>query len=136
MKAKEYLSQAFGLDQRINSKLEQVASLRSLATRAAASLQAGRVCETNEHSPRENTLVKILDLENEIDEDIDHLVDLKREIMEVINAVEQPEHQLLLELRYLNFMTWEAIAERMNYSYRQIHRLHGQALNRLEDGTP
>ena len=32
MTAKEYLSQAFNLDHRINGKLEQVAALRALAT--------------------------------------------------------------------------------------------------------
>lgn len=33
---KEYLSQAFRIDQRIQSKMEQVASLNDLATRATA----------------------------------------------------------------------------------------------------
>lgn len=34
MTAKEYLNQAHRLDQRINSKLEQIASLHDLATKA------------------------------------------------------------------------------------------------------
>ena len=36
MTVKEYLSQAYRIDQRINSKLEQVASLRALATKATS----------------------------------------------------------------------------------------------------
>ena len=36
MTAKEYLGQAYRIDQRINSKMEQVAALRSLATKATA----------------------------------------------------------------------------------------------------
>jgi len=38
MTAKNYLSQAYRIDQRINSKLEQVQSLRELATKATATL--------------------------------------------------------------------------------------------------
>ena len=34
MTSKEYLSQAYRIDQRINSKIEQVSSLHDLATKA------------------------------------------------------------------------------------------------------
>ena len=136
MKAKDYLSQAFRLDQRISSKLEQVACLRDLAMKATASTQARCVGGIEQHSPMENAFVKMIDLEEEINADIDRLVKLKREIMGVINSVEQPEYHLLLELRYLSYKTWEDIAERMNYSYRQVHRLHAQALNSLEQAIP
>ena len=36
MTAKEYLTQAYRIDQRINSKLEQVSSLRDLSTKATS----------------------------------------------------------------------------------------------------
>ncbi len=131
MTAKEYLAQAFRLDQRINSKLEQVSRLRNMAMKATSSFQAERISGTKQHSPMESSLVKVIDLEYEIDADIDRLVDLKREIIEVVNSVQHPECQLVLELRYLSYMNWEEIAERMNYSYRQIHRIHGQALSNI-----
>lgn len=38
MTIKEYLSQAYRIDQRINSKLEQVQSLRELAEKATSTL--------------------------------------------------------------------------------------------------
>ena len=38
MTAKEYLSQAYKIDNDINSKLEQVASLRDLATKATSTI--------------------------------------------------------------------------------------------------
>lgn len=132
MNAKEYLSQAFRLDQRINSKLEQVLSLRDLATKATASIHAERVSGTKQRSPMENAIVKLIDLEHEIDRDIDKLVDLKREIIGVINSVQQPEFHLLLELRYLSYKTWEEIAEMMNYSWRNIHYVHSKALRAIE----
>lgn len=132
MNTKDYLSQAFRLDQRINSKLEQVASLRELA----ACTHAERVSGTKQHSPMENAIVKVIDLEYEIDADIDRFVNLKREILGVINSVQQPEYHLLLELRYLSYKTWEEIAEMMNYSELNIHRVHLEALMVIElDGS-
>ena len=38
MTAKEYLSQAYRLDQRIDSKIEQVASLNDLATKCTSTM--------------------------------------------------------------------------------------------------
>lgn len=128
MNAKEYLSQAFRLDQRINSKLGQVASLRELATKITANIHTEKVSGTKQRSPMENALVKLIALEYEINSDIERLVGLKQEIMNAVTAVKSDEHRLLLELRYLSFKTWEEIAEIMNYSYRQVHRMHGEAL--------
>ncbi|WP_366923857.1 DUF1492 domain-containing protein [Metallumcola ferriviriculae] len=132
MNAKEYLSQAFHLDQRINSKLEQVANLRELSSKATATIHAERVSGTKNRSPMENAVVKLVDLEHEIDRDIDKLVDLKRDIINVINSVKQPEYHLLLELRYLNYKTWEEIAEHMNYGWRNVHYIHAKALKKVK----
>lgn len=105
MTAKEYLEQAYRIDQRINSKLEQVESLRELSKKAAATLTDMPGGSRNVHA-KENIIVKIIDLENEINADIDKLVDLKREIVSVIRSVKNPEYQMLLEQRYLCFKPW------------------------------
>jgi DNA-directed RNA polymerase specialized sigma subunit len=132
MTVKEYLSQAYRIDQRINSKLEQVASLRELALKITASYRTEPKGTNKPGSAKENVIVKIIDLENQIDTDIDTLVDIKRDIMKVIKSVEQPEYNLLLELRYLNYKTWEEIAEIMNYSWRNVHYVHGKALSAVK----
>ena len=128
MDVKKYLGQAYYIDKRINSKLGQTARLRDMATKATASIHAERVSGTKQRSPMENAVVKLIDLEHEINRDIDKLVDFKREVTERINAIEHPEHRLLLESRYLHFMTWKEIAEIMCYSSRQVQRIHGKAL--------
>lgn len=76
----------------------------------------------------EDIIVKIVDLENEINQDIDMLVDLKSEIMQVIKKVDDLELQTLLEQRYLNFRTWEQIAVDMGYNVRHLYRMHDKAL--------
>jgi hypothetical protein len=129
MTVKEYLGQAYRIDQRINSKLEQVTSLRSLVTKASTPTFSDmpRSATRNIHS-MENLIVKIMDMEREINADIDYLVDLKREITGVITSLKNTEYQTLLELRYLCFHAWEKIAVEMNYDLRYIHKLHQRAL--------
>ena len=136
MTAKEYLGQAYRIDQRINSKLEQVASLRALATKATSTLSDTLQGGSRNVQAMEATIVKIVDLENEINEDIDTLVDLKQEIVGVIKHIQNPEYQTLLELRYLCFYSWEKVAVEMEYDLRYMHKLHRKALEQCSAFIP
>lgn len=131
MSAKEYLSQAMYIDQRINSKLEQVMTLRETVTKATATLTDMPRSDSPNLQSMENTIVKIVDLENEINRDIDRLVDLKAEVRQLIAALENPEQQLILELRYLCFKQWSAIMEEMGISETSVYRIHGEALKNI-----
>ena len=128
MTAKEYLGQAYRLDQRINSKLEQVLSLRDLTTKATATMSDMPGGGSRNVYRMQDIIGKIIDLENEINADIDQLVDLKREMVTAIKSVTDPECQTLLELRFLCFKTWEQIAVEMGYSIQHIYRLRDKAL--------
>ena len=128
MTAMEYLSQAYRLDQRINSKLEQVLSLRDLTTKATATMSDMPGSGSRNVYKMQDIIAKIIDLENEINADIDQLVDLKREMVTAIKSVTDPECQTLLELRFLCFKTWEQIAVEMGYSIQHIYRLRDKAL--------
>lgn len=128
MTAKEYLGKAYRLDQRINSKLDQVSSLNELATKATSTLSDMPKNPNKAISTMENTICKIIDLQDEINKDIDRLVDLKTEIVTTIKNIENKEYQTLLEKRYLCFDTWEQIAVDMNYSIQHIYRLRDKAL--------
>lgn len=129
MTAKEYLSQAFRIDQRINSKLAQVASLNDLASRATSVFNDMPGSPNRNIHKMEDAIVKIIDLESEINAEIDQLVDLKVEIRDTIKKVGKIEYQTLLEKRYLCFQTWEQIAVDMGYELRWVYRLHNKALS-------
>jgi DNA-directed RNA polymerase specialized sigma subunit len=84
--------------------------------------------------PTETIIAKMIDLEDEINNDIDALVDLKTEIVRLIKKVEDSELQTVLELRYLCFKTWKQISDEMGYSEQHIYRLHGRALDLIQIG--
>jgi RNA polymerase sigma factor (sigma-70 family) len=71
-------------------------------------------------------------MEREIDADIDRLVAIRDGIKTIIEEVEDDRERLLLQYRYLDGRTFEEIAVQMNYSWRQIHRLHSRALTNLK----
>ena len=133
MNAKEYLSQAIWLDQMIDSKLEQLATLKSLAMKVTSSFTKEKICGGNiEKSKMESTMVKVIDLEHEINADIDRLVNLKKDIQDTINKMDDINQQLLLELRYLSGKGWDEIAASMGYDPRTVYRIHGKALKEFE----
>jgi len=136
MTAKEYLSQARLLDARINAKIQQVAALNDLATHATATLTGMPRNPNRSESRMAEAVVKIVDLQNEINHDIDELVDLKREIVGIIKRIENPEYQTLLELRYLCFYSWEKVAVEMEYDLRYLHKLHRKALEQCSAFVP
>lgn len=129
MTAKEYLSQAKYLDMRINSKIQQVSSLNDLAKKCTTALTGMPRNPSGSTSTMAETINKIIDLQQEINADIDALVDLKRDIMDVIKGVPNQEAQTILEKRYLCFLTWETIATEMGYDLRYIHKIHNRALS-------
>ncbi len=131
MTKKEYLSQAYRLDQRINSKLEQISSLNQLATKCTSTLTGMPRNSNHGTSTIAEAMSKIVDLQAEINDDIDHLVDLKRDMVRAIKAVGNTECQTLLELRYLCYKTWEQIAVDMGCNVRHVYRLHDEAVGFL-----
>ena len=131
MTAKDYLLQARFLDDRINSKTQQIASLNELAAKCTTTFSDMPRNPNRGHSRVEDCVIKIIDLEDSIKKDIEKLVDLKKEIMGVIKAVPNVEYQPLLEKRYLCFITWEQSAVDMNYSMQHIHRMHSAALKEI-----
>ena len=44
-----------------------------------------------------------------------------------------PTFRALLRYKYIEGLTWEEVCVKMDYSWRQIHRLHSQALQELKD---
>lgn len=132
MTTKEYLAQAYRIDQRINSKLEQIVSLRELATKATSILTDTPPSGTQNIHSMEGIIVKMMELEDEINSDIDVLIDLKKAIMELIKKIDNPEQQTLLELRYLCFKTWEQIAVDMGYSIQNAYKVHDRAVANID----
>lgn len=132
MTAKEYLSQALHLDHRIDSKIEQIASLNALATKCTSAITGMPHNPSPSQSAMADAVCKIIDLQELLKKDLSALVDLKREIMGVINGIENDEYKTVLEKRYLCFLSWEQIAVDMHYSMEYAFKIHKKALEKVQ----
>lgn len=133
MTTKEFFQRNYYLEQRVNSRLRRLSDLRQLAGRVTSSLGREPVSGSADVHKLDGTIAKIVDMEREINEDIDRLVDAKRESMAIIRQVAHPDQQLVLELRYLDFKSWPSIAEEMELSPRWVQTLHERALAAVEN---
>ncbi len=132
MTAKEYLNQAHRLDQRVSNKLMLIESLRSMTQKVTSSHKENVVNYTQDVTSLENTIIRLMEAEAELNKQIDALVDLKREILLNISALENIDLELVLMKRYLHFLSWEEIAREMGFSVRWVHSLHTRALTELD----
>ena len=132
MTAKEYLRQAYRLDQRISSDLEEVASLREMSASVSSPQLTERVqTSRNTDAPFVRALEKIMDLEERINKEIDLLMELKKEIRAVITTVEDTDERMVLKYRYVHNYTWEQIGNELHADARTVRRWHGKALQHV-----
>ncbi|MGL5972472.1 MAG: DUF1492 domain-containing protein [Oscillospiraceae bacterium] len=130
---KSYIGRAFLLDKLIISKIEEINHLKQLRINIGCS----RFYEIVDGGKRKNKIedinIKIIDYEQELNNDIDYLIDAKREIKNFINNVKDEELISILTLRYLCFKTFEEVSEIIKYSERQVYRLHKKAMDELSN---
>lgn len=55
------------------------------------------------------------------------------EVEDMIDSLEDPVERRLMRCRYIEGLIWEEICVEMGYSWRQTHRIHGGALDKLVD---
>lgn len=134
MTAKQYLRQAYRLNDLINSDLAELEQLKVLSTSVSSPNLSGMPSSgtRKQDAPFVNAVMKIIELEKVIDAEIDRFVDLKKEIRDVINKVPDNNQKLVLKLRYIQFLKWESVAAEMDLSLKQVHRIHNEALKNVK----
>jgi len=134
MTAKEFLQQYLQAERSINAKLEEISRLRDLATRTTQTLEKDKIFVKTSIGDRTAAIVdKIVDLEREVDDEIDKLQEIRRQVLAVINGVTDTSQRCVLTLRYIHGMRFEEIAVKLNYHYRWVIELHGRGLRAVEN---
>lgn len=127
---KEYLNRYRSLDRKINRLLEELERWQSLATKITPCYSL--MPKGNSNSDKLQTAVdNIIELQDVLNKKTDKYIDMRKDIDKAIDTVEDDTLQLLLCYRYIDNLTWEQVAVKMNYSYMQVCRLHGKALSKV-----
>lgn len=132
MDTKTYLQQISRLDRMINNKLSEISQLRELAMSVSAVKNEERVQTTPNFDKIGTAYCKIEEMEEKLDKLIDEYVDKKNLIISQIDGIENETYYEILFARYIEKKTFEKIADEMTYSFRNVTRLHGRALQEFE----
>ena len=134
MTTKEWLSRATNIDKEIGRLLRERRAAWDRAVSVTSRLNANNISGTKDPHKYD----ALVAYENLIDAKVDELYAIKQEIVAAINNVQDSTLRALLTEKYINGKKWEQIAVDLNYSWRQIIRLHGRALQEItipKDGT-
>ena len=134
MAAKEYLNKIARMESYIQSKKERLAVLKEMSSGISSPKFDDMPRNPNKGRSRlEETILKYIDLENEIKEDEKKLEYEKLYLLEAIGRIEEPEYQTILISRYFKHQSWNDIANSLFYTKRWLYSLHGRALERLDE---
>ena len=56
----------------------------------------------------------------------------KKRIDQLIERLNQP-YRIIMYLKYITFLTFDQIADQMNYSTKRIYQLHSEGVNKLQE---
>lgn len=117
--AKAYLMQYRQAAARLHAISDHIAELRAVCEQLRT--------EDGHHIALDKAVAELVDASERAEAEVAQLCRIETEIACTIDRVPEPYRTLLYE-RYINGKTFEQIAVGMHYSWRQIVRLHGQAL--------
>ena len=131
MTAREYLSRPEALRREIARKQVRIDTLRRLSARLTAPPREITVRSSPDPSRMQELLAEVVDGEREI-----LLLEEKRRELLADTALYislLPDEKLirLMEMRYLDSMSWEEITLCLGYSPSSVFRIHQQALSLL-----
>ena len=130
MKAKEYLRHLQRLDTMINQKIKELNDLRMISQSTGGmdySKERVQSSPTGD-APFVQSVLRIAELEKEINAEIDRFVDEKHTVINQIQALQNPRYIDILYKRYIEYKSLEQICVEMKFSYDHIRHLHGDAL--------
>ncbi|WP_418968465.1 sigma factor-like helix-turn-helix DNA-binding protein [Alloscardovia omnicolens] len=134
LSAKEYLRQAYRLDERIELEIEEIKALRELASSVSSICSDTGSIQTSKSidAPFTRTLHKVFELEEDLCKKLETLCHLRQEMTQAIKDLANPNEQIVLQLRYLSNLSWGEIAIRLHADRTTVYRWHGRALQHFK----
>lgn len=132
MNTKEYLNQVSRLEKTIEHKVTEILQYRELATRLKSVQYGVKVRTSLEPDRIGNAIAKIDDMECQLSKLVNQYLYKKSYIAAQIDTMEDEKLYHVIVSRYIEKKTFEQIADELNYSQRQISRLHESALAEFE----
>jgi hypothetical protein len=132
MTADEFLKQIERADTLIDSKLSELYRLRCLVTSITVPTDREAIQTSGVSDKVGNTVAKIVDLENEIDDMIDEYIDTRNKCIGVIEQLADTLQYKVIHMRYVEYKSYVEIEDELNYSHQWIMEVRRNALREIE----
>lgn len=131
MTAKEWLGRGWKLDREIKELEEMYERELAKAMRTTSGASNAKVQESIANRAEDRNIA-VSDYALSLKKKKGELDGIKLEIFTAVHKLSNSTYRRVLVKRYLNFQTWERIAQDMGYSVRHVIRLHDEALKRTK----
>lgn len=129
MTVREYLGQAYRLENRIQILRRRIEELQDMrGSVSSPGFEEHYNASRNTDAPFVKTIEKIMEYEQKQDEKMRLLLDLKEQIRDCIDKLDNPDEALVLEHRYIYNEPWTTIGKELYVDDRTVRRWHNRAL--------
>lgn len=133
MNAKEYLQQLDKIDFLIESKKNEIEQLRAKLFGGMSYESDGSKKASSDINKNEKIIIKIIELEEELNKQLGELIDAKKKTIKVVDQLQDINEVKVIYLRYFQQYRWSRIQIELNYSKSHLMRVHMNALKNLNE---
>ena len=133
MGIKHQLKQIRLIDLEVKTKMEELDRLNNSFLKSP-SLKEINVQESKA-SLKDDAYVKIINLSDYIDKTVDKLVDLKYQLIQAIEQLDDSRERTIIWMKYISSKSWGEIAEELQISKTTLFILHDEAIKKIEKCT-
>ena len=132
-KIEEIFDKTAQLNIRAENKLAEIEYWREFASKTTIVLNgiSGGSNKKRNSSKVEDSVCKIMDIEESLKEDMNKIIELKEQAMRIIEKIDAPVYRDILINKYIYGKRWDEIAASIGYCYVHTLRLHKKALAKL-----
>jgi DNA-directed RNA polymerase specialized sigma subunit len=112
--------------------LDELEQLENLMRSPSSPCLDGMPKSPGAGNPVERLVIKHITLQERYKGKVEEMVEEQAAIETLIEGLD-PTERRLARFRYIDGLTWEDIADKLCYTWRHIHRIHGAMLNKLTD---
>ena len=131
MKSKEFLKRIAKMDSLINNKLVELEQWKALAMGVTVATEGERVQSSGNKQRMADAINRYIDLEEEINQRIDEFIDVKKQVVRIIEQLPAAEYDVL-HRRYVQYKEYYEIADDMRKSKSWVTSVHGRALTNVQ----
>lgn len=131
---KRELQEYFWIKKNVEKLEERLEELRTAAARTTTQLKQDPIHGSGMGDKIGNAVANIVSVQEEIDQELGRAYAVMLKIERAIQILPARE-MYLIRAKYIELRHWEQICVDMNYSWRQIHYIHADALRTLAENT-